>query len=64
MCFFIYVVNEKWKLMGFWFFFLKFIGKFFFIIFFMYDFNKNVSWGILLDCLIVIDEFLVVKYLI
>lgn len=30
----------------------------------MYDFNKNVSWGILLDCLIVIDEFLVVKYLI
>lgn len=60
MCFFIYVVNEKWKLMGFWIF-----GKFFFIIFFfMYDFNKNVSWGILLDCLIVIDEFLLVKYLI
>lgn len=52
------------KINGFFIFFLKFIGKFFFIIFFMYDFNKNVSWGILLDCLIVIDEFLLVKYLI
>lgn len=29
---------------------------------FMYDPNKNASWGTLLDCLIVIDELSQVKY--
>lgn len=64
MCSFIYAANEKWKPMGSWFFFLKFIGKppptiFFFL---MYDPNKNASWGTLLDCLIVIDELSPVKH--
>lgn len=44
------------------FFFLKFIGKPPPTIFFMYDPNKNASWGTLLDCLIVIDELSQVKY--
>lgn len=43
-------------------FFLKFIGKPPSTIFFMYDPDKNASWGTLLDCLIVIDELSQVKY--
>lgn len=45
------------------FFFKKFIGKPPpTIFFFMYDPNKNASWGTLLDCLIVIDELSAVKH--
>lgn len=32
------------------------------LFFFMYDPNKNASWGTLLDCLIVIDELSPVKH--
>lgn len=42
------------------FFFLKFKPPP--TIFFMYDPNKNASWGTLLDCLIVIDELSAVKH--
>lgn len=42
------------------FFFLKFKPPP--TIFFMYDPNKNASWGTLLDCLIVIDELSPVKH--
>lgn len=63
MCSFIYAANEKWKPMGSWIFFKKFIGKPPPTIFFlMYDPNKNASWGTLLDCLIVIDELSPVKH--
>lgn len=62
MCSFIYAANEKWKPMGSWFFFLSSLVSPLPLFFFMYDLNKNASWGTLLDCLIVIDELSQVKY--
>lgn len=45
-------------------FFLKssLVSPFPLFFFFMYDPNKNASWGTLLDCLIVIDELSAVKH--
>lgn len=63
MCSFIYAANEKWKLMGSWIFFKSsLVSPLPLFFFFMYDPNKNASWGTLLDCLIVIDELSAVKH--
>lgn len=60
---FFYLCSEwKVKTNGLLIFFFKFIGKPPPTIFFMYDPNKNASWGTLLDCLIVIDELSAIKH--